>query len=367
MIYKQKTIGFQFCLLFVLLSTIAFTILGALTIKLTPHEKYNFTGQANKCILFIGDGMGEAHVKTAEAYFEKKMSFTNFPLQGYVTTNSLNLVGPTDSAAAASALATGLKYQNGVISLDGKEVKTICDYFHEKGLGVGIITTDNLAGATPAGFSAHAKDRGDTDDIIRTQLTSEVDLFIGSGTSTYTPYLETIEENGYQFITSFSELAISSQKIIATFEQISYHNNSDTNPTLSSVVEFAYQYFETNYPDGYFMMIEGAHIDKRSHDNNITSMVNYLNAFDEAINLLYNHLKNDNYFIMVTADHETGHLDYQGESKGAINNQMYKSTSHTSRDVPYYISTSLKDLKDITPIIDNTEVFQIYHTIIKNV
>ena len=367
MLLKQKTIVFKLYLVFILLSTIISLILGALTIEQKPKPKYSFTGLANKCILFIGDGMGEAHVKTTEAYFEKTMSFDNFPLKGYVTTNSLNLVGPTDSAAAASALATGLKYQNGVVSLDKGPVKTICDYFHEKGLGVGIITTDNLAGATPAGFSAHAKDRGDTDDIIRTQLASDVDLFIGSGVSTYTPYLDAIEENGYQFITSFTNLTITNQKILVAFEQISYHNNSDTNPTLSSVTEFAYQYFETNYPNGYFMMIEGAHIDKRSHDNNITSMVNYLNAFDEAINLLYNYLKNDNYFIMVIADHETGHLDYQGETKSEINNQMYKSTSHTSRDVPYYISTSLKDLKGITPIIDNTEVFQIYHTRIKNV
>ena len=216
----QKTLVCKLCFLFILLSTIITLTIGLLTIKNVQQEKYLFSCKANKCILFIGDGMGEAHVKVAEAYFDKTMSFSSFPIKGYVTTNSLNFVGPTDSAAAASALATGLKYQNGVVSLDEKqEVKTICDYFHEKGLGVGIITTDNLSGATPAGFSAHAKDRGDTEDIITTQLHSNVDLFIGSGTSTYTTYQQNIENSGYQFITSFSDLKVSNSKILAAFEQ----------------------------------------------------------------------------------------------------------------------------------------------------
>ena len=361
---NQKVIGLKIGIIFMLGFVVATLVLGIVTIRPNNPEKYTFSTSVNKCVLCIGDGMGENHVKVAEAYFRHPMSFTSYPIKGFVHTNSLNLVGPTDSAAAASALATGRKYQNGVVSLEDGPVKTICDYFHEKGLGTAIVTTDDLSGATPAGFSAHAKSRSDTMDIIMSQLSSEIDLLIGSGATTYAPYVEEINNHGYQLITSFSELEVTNQKTIATFEQISYHNNSDCNPTLSSVVEFAYQYLEANYPQGYFLMIEGAHIDKRSHDNNIISMINYLEAFDDAINLLYNHLKCENYFIMVTADHETGHLDFQNEE---INNQLFKSTGHTSRDVPYYISSSIQDLQDITPIIDNTEVFQIYKQIIKNV
>lgn len=80
--------------------------------------------------------MGEAHVKTTEAYFQKQMSFTSFPLQGYVTTNSLSLAGPTDSAAAASSLTTGLKYPNGNLSYDGAPIKTISKYYHSIGCDI---------------------------------------------------------------------------------------------------------------------------------------------------------------------------------------------------------------------------------------
>ena len=362
---KRETIVFKYRLFFILLFTLISLILGFSFYECHNNHTFNELNEVNKCILFIGDGMGEAHVKTAESYFGHAMSFTSFPYKGYVTTSSLNLVGPTDSAAAASALATGIKYQNGVVALNNGPVKSISEYYKEAGLGVGIITTDNLSGATPAGFSAHANNRSDTKDIINTQLESGIDLLIGAGVDTYTPFEETIKNNGYQFVTSFSDLKVSSNKILATFNKVSYHDNSDTNPTLASLALFAYKYMEANYQDGYFLMIEGAHIDKRSHDNNIISMVNYLNAFDEAINLLYNKLANDSYLILVTADHETGHLDYNGESREEINNGMYKSTGHTSRNVPYYIATSLDNLSDLTPLIDNTDVFKIFMQIRK--
>lgn len=346
----------------IILSFVLF-VCAVLLLNINKPAKYVNLLPANKCVLFIGDGMGENHIKNAEAYLGKKMCFNDFEKQGYVVTDSLDLFGPTDSAAAASAMATGKKYKNSSIAYDNKNIQSISEYAKSIGLGVGIITTDDLSGATPAGFSAHAKKRGDTIDIILSQIESKVDLFLGSGYNTYYPYKEQIEEKGYKFINNLSELKMTNEKILASFENVSYHNNNDYCPTLLDLVKYAYSYFEYNFPNGYFLMIEEAHIDKRSHSNELFSMINHVNVLDEAVSFMYQALQNDNYFLMVTADHETGKLDYNVNIE-TYNNNMFHSKGHTSRNVPYYISSS-QNITCITKIIDNTEIYQIYYELIR--
>ena len=113
------------------------------------------TGLASKTVLFIGDGMGENHIKTTETYYGERAFMRSLGADGFVTTFSNNVGIPTDSAAAGSALATGQKFNNGEVARHGgNNVKSVAEYAKEKGLGVGIVTTDNLYGATPASFSS---------------------------------------------------------------------------------------------------------------------------------------------------------------------------------------------------------------------
>ena len=94
-------------------------------------------------ILFIGDGMGEAQV-IAGSYFgtgiEEGLSFQQFPVRGRVTTFSADN-DITDSAAAATAMATGRKVNNGVLSVaipgDGKPLETILEQSMRRGKGGG--------------------------------------------------------------------------------------------------------------------------------------------------------------------------------------------------------------------------------------
>ena len=294
----------------------------------------DLTGLASKTVLFIGDGMGENHIKTTETYYGERAFMRSLGADGFVTTFSNNVGIPTDSAAAGSALATGQKFNNGEVARHGgNNVKSVAEYAKEKGLGVGIVTTDNLYGATPASFSSHANNRGDTSEIIKGQI-NDVG---GSGLS---------------------------NKLIMPFSSLPSEDGTADTPTLEMCTEFALKFMEARFPGGYFLMIEGAHIDKKSHKNDIIPMTKYLKSFDNSIKIAYDRLKDLDSAIIVTADHETGGLKYKdGETKDDIKNSLYTTKTHTDTNVKYFIfvkGLSADELKAIIPEkIDNTDVNRI--------
>ena len=93
------------------------------------------------------------------------------------------------------------KYTDSAVSQSGLAGKTAYEIAKENGLGVGIVTTDTLTGATPASFSAHAKKRSNADEIVNSQLQNNIDLYLGSGKETYVNYEEKFVSKGYEFVT----------------------------------------------------------------------------------------------------------------------------------------------------------------------
>lgn len=347
------------------LSALIVILIGIISVIVIINSKNNFdylNGDAQKVILFIGDGMGENHIKNTEIFLDKDVFFTSFDKSGEMTTLSKDKSEPTDSAASASAMATGQKFHNDYVAYDsGKNITSITEIAKAKGLGVGIITTDELSGATPAGFSAHATHRDNTKDIINSQLQGNIDLLLGAGYDNYIEYQSDWENKGYSFVSTYEELVNTNHngKIIGSFQRV-YHTPEDDDLALSNLTAFAIDYFEKNYPNGYFLMIEGAHIDKMSHQNNIYQMINYLNDFDASVKCAYDKLHNEpNVSIIVTADHETGNLQL-AESMENIDRELYLETYHTKKNVRYFIYQ--KDNEDINKIpkkIDNTSIFYI--------
>jgi alkaline phosphatase len=121
-------------------------------------------------IFFIGDGMGYGQIEATKDYFIdiETLSFESFPNQAQCITNNI-YGGITDSAAAGSALATGFKVENGVISMeypgDGSELLTLLEYAQGEGKSVGLVTTTYLTHATPATFGAHEPSRDNLSQI----------------------------------------------------------------------------------------------------------------------------------------------------------------------------------------------------------
>lgn len=337
--------------------------------KLNNSDFSSLTQCANKTILFIGDGMGENHVQATSTYYEKEMFMTTFEAKGYVSTFSNSIFRPTDSAAAASSLATGQKFDNKEISChNGKDIETISEYAKSIGIGVGIVTTDNLNGATPAGFSSHANSRGDSEEIIQGQIESNIDLFLGKGQNIYEPYKHSFENKGYSYSNDLSTLSTNNSKVFGCFSQVVSKEGTNLTPTLEMLTEFAVNFFEENFPDGYFLMIECAHIDKCSHSNNIFEMMEYLNNFDASIKTTHEKLSEQNSVaLIVTADHETGGLK-NAKSTANITNSLYSQSGHTSQDVPYYIYVNPSKKVDIKQVIknkiDNTDIFKLCKNLI---
>ena len=313
-----------------------------------------------KVVLFIGDGMGLNHVYNGELYYEESMYFSGFETQTLVDTNSLS--GTTDSAAAATAMATGQRVRNNYVASDGvNDITSITELAKKARYGAGVVTSDEITGATPAGFSAHATTRDDEDTILTTQANSKLDLLVGAGSCTIEQESR-FTDNGWKLVTKFDELSLKKKPIVSNFMMVVPSDPYNLAPSLTQLAEFSIEYMEKNYSNGYFLMIEGAKIDKASHSNNIDAMLENLYDFNSAIKLVDEMLKatGDEYTIIVTADHETGNLD-KAESKLGISNDLYNSTGHTNANVGLYFRSTLDTVPEILnqDLILNTDIFQL--------
>jgi len=157
-------------------------------------------------VLLIGDGCGWNHHK-AQAYFaggayppqywsrfEVRLAASTFPENGSYdpiaawSEADYPPINPTDSAAAATALACGTKTANGMIGMasDGHTVESIVERAEAAGMLTGIVTSVPISHATPAAFAAHASSRGDYGDIARSMvLESGLDVLAGCGNPDY--------------------------------------------------------------------------------------------------------------------------------------------------------------------------------------
>lgn len=326
-------------------------------------------------IIVIGDGMGPQHIEAGQISEGKTYDFTKWT-DSLCNTNSINSSGAevlTDSAASATALATGTLTKNGYVGLnkDGDELSTILDIakiIYDK--SVGVVTTDYLYGATPGGFSGHANDRNDSDTITLSQISSEVDYLCGlRSDSHYTQYVEQIEENGFYYSTSLSdkEAILDSD---SAFLPVNIENGKDDSVDLKDAAALAIEYLERD-EDGFVLMIEQAHIDKYSHNNDIDGMLKRMKSLNETVETIMDWLGDrDDTAVIVTADHETGGLSVSenaiyNNSHNAQGNNVYYSWSskdHTQTKVRIFVygidvNFAAVSQYGVSSVIKNTDVF----------
>lgn len=321
-------------------------------------------------VVLIGDGMGQNHIKNAKVYYGLENQEFEEDFKCEVDTSSKS-IGATDSAASATAMATGVSVYNKKVSSNGKKnYQTILEYAKSKGKKTGIITTDQLSGATPACFSSHANERGDTDDIVNGQLESQVDLLVGAGNNVYSQHTSDFLAKGYNVVSTVEDLynTPKEQKVLATLENIKsiYNTELSSQTDISKIVEFALSYLENK--NGFVLMVECAHIDKFSHSNQLKPALAEVRTLFDVATTLYNYDKanNGNTAIIITADHETGNLKY-ASSKETIetkNNSLYKSGGHTSKNVNLYVH-NISFKKDFD-VVKNTFIFTISKFVVDN-
>lgn len=323
----------------------AFTTLANITGYFGLEVKSDDYKTYKNVILMIGDGMGENHLKQGkQALGIDELNMETMPVRGQSKTNSL-LWMTTDSAAGASALACGIRNFNGMISTYGLDPlsvfanpKSVTEIAKDLGKATGVVTTDYTTGATPGAFSAHTFSRDNDVIITEQQLASDIDLIWGGFTGIINE--EIANASGYTYIDTATELAAfdGSTKSFGQFDfdDLKYITNNYDTPHLETLTEKAIEVLSQD-EDGFFLMIEGACIDKHSHSNEMDGMVKSFNEFDNAIEVALNFAEEDGEtLVIVTADHETGGITYDAEN----DSYYFTSGSHTNANVPLFVSES---------------------------
>ncbi len=348
-IYFRKTDIFSVVVAVISVLSLIFNLFVGVTPPVGEPEIFD------NVIIFIGDGMGENTLELAKQESGIDLFMETMPVRGQSETRSFNSK-VTDSAAGATALACGARTNNGCIGVYPNDIFAFISYpasvtelAMSKGMKTGIVTTDSNTGATPSGFSSHTYLRSNAGYIANQQVNSGIDL-IWSAASDETK-ANMCTSNGYAYVTTRTELLslTNGQKSFGQFSSDLWKAESETDtPTLEEMTNKAIELLDNE--DGFFLMVEGAHIDKHSHSNNVESCVEAVYEFDKAVEAAVDFASEDeSTLVIVTADHETGAIKLEDDE------YVYTSGSHSGVNVPLFIYGS-DSLIENGQAVRNTDV-----------
>lgn len=302
-------------------------------------------------ILLIGDGMGLTQITAGMYSMNEPIQLESFPVVGlHKPYSSDNLV--TDSAAGATAFASGVKTYNGAIGVDVDTVaqKTILELAEENGLATGLVSTSSITHATPASFIAHVALRTSYEEIATYFLETEIDFMMGGGKRYFAQrerddrnlYKE-LEKKNYQvsdfFEKDFDNLVVKKDRNFAYFtaneEPLPKSQGRDYLPFATrTAVNFLKKKGEEK---GFFLMVEGSQIDWGGHANDLDYVISEFKDFDQAVKEALDFAKRDGEtLVIVTADHETGGLAINPGSKRDALVAAFTSKYHTAAMIPVF-------------------------------
>ncbi|GBF36395.1 alkaline phosphatase [Methanofervidicoccus abyssi] len=274
-------------------------------------------GGVKNVIILIGDGMGLAHIEITKICYGH-LNMEDMPYTGYELTDSLS--GPvTDSAAAGTAIATGFKTYNGMIStvkVNDKlvNVTSLLELAKCSGKATGLVTTTRITHATPAVFASHVEKRSMEEEIARQLIEEKVNVLFGGGKEKFSDdILKLAKKNGYEVVYTREGLESANGKyVLGLFadSHIPYVLDRDNKTVgLLEMTKKAIELLEKDSDKGFFLMVEGGRIDHAAHGNDIASVVAETKEFDEVVGYCLDYArKNKNTLVIVLADHETGGL-----------------------------------------------------------
>ena len=302
-------------------------------------------------IIIIGDGMGPKHVDAGMFYDAMTYEFTNWSTMKVNTYPLLDATGaidtdPTDSAASATAMATGVLTPNGRLGKDinNQDLPTIMDLASSMGKATGIVTTDVLSGATPGAFSAHASYRDNLNEIIPSQKTSGVNLMCGYAQDRYTLIAHEFKELGYAYADTVEGVKATYSSEYALWQLDTY--GVDATLPLQDVTPMALEYLSQD-PDGFVLMLEQAHPDKYSHGNEFETVVKSVSDLNKTVEVVMEWVGDrTDTLVIVVADHECGGLMISEKANKYPDSYVvgdktlyyeFTSTNHTGSYINMYV------------------------------
>jgi len=326
-------------------------------------------GRVKNVIYLLGDGMGRSHVTAArDRYYGAagSLQMERLPVVGQVRTYAVQKKSGqpgqpdfepqyvTDSASSATAWASGVKTYNAALGVDAKGavVPTLMELAKKAGYRTGNVSTAEITDATPASQMSHALARGcqgptysagscqDTDitgtplptsDVRVTPIADQIarngtsDVILGGGLSRFDAAdEEALVAQGYDVLGSPADQTVAtrtdlqstrSRKVFGLFNKgnltIEKFKRENPNavqvaePTLPEMTRKAISLLNRRGGKGFYLQVEGALIDKRSHANDAAQVLEEMKAFDDAVAAAVSFAKRDkNTLVIVTADHE---------------------------------------------------------------
>jgi alkaline phosphatase len=305
-------------------------------------------GPAPAVIVLVGDGMGTGQLDAASLFAHGAtglLAMQALPASGEVRTGGPS--GITDSAAAATVMATGVYTHNGRIGVDraGRPVETLIERAAARGWATGVVTTTAIPHATPAAFTAHVDSRADLAAIARQQAAGVADVVLGGGAQYFTALGGELAASGYVVVATAAELAAAAptaSRLFGAFaaDHLTYVADrpaDSTEPTLAEMAVTALGVLDRD-PDGVFLMIEGGRIDHAGHANDLVHSIHETLAFDDAIDAVVAWARaRGNTTVLVTADHECGGLAIAAPAPaGEYPDVTWRWLAHTNARVPIY-------------------------------
>src|SRR5213592_3801125 len=244
-------------------------------------------------ILFIGEGLAPGRLAPTRAYAGgagTHLGLDSMPHVALVTNCSKDFAAP-DQAAAATAIATGVKVTNRAIAIngDGKSITTITELAREHGRATGLVTDANLTDPTSAAFYAHAADPNDVERIAAEFVDGgKIDIAMGGGMAQFLPttkggerqdgrdLLLELRGNGFDIVRTRAELeavpAWRRPKLFGAFNnvELAFANQVEKRsqqPSLSDMVRRAIELLQYN-TGGYLLVVDAGLMRKAAQGNN---------------------------------------------------------------------------------------------------
>lgn len=318
-------------------------------------------------IFMIGDGMGPNDIELTErksgSIYDFGLILNKIPDTGFSTTHSASS-STTDSAASGTALATGVKTNNGYIGVSptNEILKNVSEIARENGKLVGIVTNDDITGATPSAFAVHVDSRGSTTEIARQFVEFAPDVLIGQGKYD----LENDEFAGLDlshFNTAFSfddfkralNRGVSNNKPFLGFFSQNVSSSSSIN-TLSQCTEVALNRLKNDSPDGFFLMVENTTCDNAGHAQNINAKMNGVIMLDRSIAAVLKFMKeNPDTLLVITSDHDNGAIQLPEGNDFEVSSSLFTASGHTATNVrTFAVGYGAEYFNNKT--VDNTDI-----------
>jgi alkaline phosphatase len=332
--------------------------------------------RARNVIVLLGDGMGVAHRTAARVLArgvtagraDGALAMDTLPITGEVMTASLDAL-ITDSSPGMSTYVTGNKSNNdqeGVFpdNTDDPFDNPRAEYLGEvlrrtrgAGFNVGLVTTADLTDATPAANAVHTSDRGAAAGIaahyldereatgVRALLGGGARHFVlrtmaGSSRKDDRNLLAEFSAQGYAILQTGRQLRdllaersvpprllglFAPGNMSVAFDKVGAGHYSDElakpqneelrdQPMLEDMTRLALRSLSEQSPKGFYLMVEGASIDKMSHQLDAERSIWDVIEFDNAVRVALDFAAKTNgdrdpdndTLVIVTADHETG-------------------------------------------------------------